>query len=356
MCKLLLRILQSIMANKKTAEVFTDEFTAGLPPPGKFETPIVVTLCKDTMPSNIKRRQAIEAWFSEIDSEQKPEMLKRLRSLDDEEHLSAFFELAIHDYLRAHKDVLVERDPELSDGKKPDFRIYNRGGSEAFIEVRSIMLNPELKRAEQLMNSALIQLDKISTPYLLSVHFESDPETNTKPSQLKHEVNKWLKTLNLVDGGRESTFITAGGYHVEISAHCVPGLKDEPGKVHAWSDPVRILGTSFRLMQKNFKRKSGKYSEIKDNAKPFLIALCSTDPNVILEDLWSTLATYGSLQGEGAESSAGFFGGKKDQPKNPRVSAVLHCTLIQDKDNFQVTFKLMHNPNAEVPIPKDLGL
>ena len=154
-------------AQKKTPEVFTAEFIKGLPEMNRFSNPIVIRLCKDTLPSNIRIREAIESWFTRLEPQDKSSMLSRLHSTNDPEHLSAFFELGLQNYFES-SGFEVEKDPELADHTTPDFRLVI-GSRDIYVEVRTIMMDENARRAQKSMTEALLQLDKISTEYRQSL-------------------------------------------------------------------------------------------------------------------------------------------------------------------------------------------
>ena len=145
---------------------------------------------------------------------------------------------------------------------------------------------------------------------------------------------------------------TLGGYEVEITASN-QGLTDSPGKVWFWSDPVKILGRSLGLMRRGIKEKAAKYKDLQKAEKPYVVAICSTDPNFALEDIWMTLAAYGTLGEE--SNNSGIFVLSKEQSKRPGLSDLLHCKLFQDRDSFALHTRYLSNPSAKSPVPEEFG-
>lgn len=331
--------------------LFSEEFVAGLPELSRFDNPIVVRLSRDTMPSNIKLRNAIESWYSKLPKEEKPSMRARLRSLNDDEHQSAFFELALQEHFEK-SGLAAEKEPELADGTTPDFRIIAHG-SEAFVEVRTIMEDRESQLNHKRKNDALIQIDKIHCKFVLSVHFEKEPEPQTKPTELRKEVEAWLSGLNIPQGQSEKKLFWSGGYAVEVRANNEPSYGEGTGRIMFNGGPVKALGASLGLMYRGIKKKAAKYKDLQRDGKPYVVAICSTDMNFMLEDIWITLAAYGSLQGEPNDRAT--FSLKEDRPKNPGLSGILHCKLLQDKENFGLQINFFRNPHAKSPMPEELG-
>lgn len=337
-------------ARQSPVEVFTPDFVATLPALNKFSNPRVVLLCRDSMSSNIRMRESIEQWFQKLSSEHKSGMLARLQDTNDIQHLSAFFELVVQNYFE-NQNIDVVKDPEQPDGTTPDFSL-SKNGDEIFVEVRTIMADAAARISEKAMADALIQLDKIDTKYSLAVHFETDPATQNKPSALKREVTKWLSTLQLPIGERVNQIFQEGGFHIDLSVSN-QGLEVGAGKVWYSSDPVKILGRSLPLMRSGIKQKAAKYKDLQNAGKPYVVALCSTDFNFVLEDVWMTLAAYGTLEQRAA--GGGTFVLSNEQGKKIGLSGLLHFMLIQDRDTFALHAKYYPNPAAAAPVPETFG-
>jgi hypothetical protein len=336
--------------------LFTEEFVSALPELSKFENSQVVLLCKDTMASRVKIRNSIEIWFRALDEKQRAEMMPRLRSQEDPEHLAAFFELALWNYFQTSQ-VRVEKDPLQPDGTTPDFRL-SCSEEEAYVEVRTITSDPETRRVNRAMNEALDQIDKIATSFQLSVHFEDYPQKLTKPSALRHPVEKWLVELSIKPGEVAKKMFYLGGYDIELTARNQQ-LAFGAGKVVAWSDPVRFLGKSLGLMHRGIKKKSASYKPLQNEGKPYIVAICSTDPNYYLEDLWMTLVAYGTLTCDPeceSPSDIRVFDLSQAQTQKPGLSGILHCVLLYDRENFTLRTRYFANPSAKAPVPECFGL
>ncbi|HEY9684465.1 MAG TPA: hypothetical protein V6C86_22985 [Oculatellaceae cyanobacterium] len=330
-------------------QVFSDDFVAGLPEMNRFENPVVVRLCKDTMESNVRMRGAIERWFAKVPENIQAGMLARLRSQEDSEHLSAFFELALMEHFET-AGFVVDRAPILEDGTTPDMKL-SLGGQIVYVEVRTIAEEEKSRINRKRKNSALVQLDKISSKYILSIYFEKEPEEAIKPTQLRQSVADWLSQASIPEGERLSEAFKAGGYEVEVTANNRPEYGEGPGRVMFNSGPVGFLGTSLGLMYRGMKEKGKKYKNLQEGGKPYVVAICSTDLNYALEDLWMMLATYGSLLGE--ENDGGYLNLSGEKPKHAGVSGLLHCKLLYDRENFGFDINFFENPSAVNPIPEE---
>ncbi len=331
-------------------KLFSEKFIANLPDMNRFSNPMVVTLCKDTMPSNVKLKEVVESWYGKLSKEQQQEIKMRLRHLEDKVFQSAFFELALKEHFEK-SGFSVDFEPKLAGGT-PDFCVKSNE-SEAYVEVRTIMEPEDEELNRKRKNDALIQIDKIATKYVLSIHFEKQPESITTPSALRKEIEKWLKELSIPETGRAKNSFEIGGYAVEVSAYNEPGYGEGTNRIMVSGGPTGFLGKSLGLMHRGIKKKAEKYKDIQRAGKPYVVAICSTDVNFVLEDIWMMLAAYGSLKGE--VNDRGKFSLSGEKPKNKGVSGVLHCKLLKDRENFGFEFNFFENPFAGAKMPDEFG-
>jgi len=331
--------------------LFSEEFVNKLPELNKFSNPLVVRILKDSAQSNKRLAEELRRWFSNLPPEKRSGMRGRLESQNDTDFYSAFFELALKDYFES-AGLTVEYEPELEDKTTPDFRLKS-GLQEVYVEVRTIMEPPDEQLHKKRMNDVLVQIDKIKTAYVLSVFFERVPDTSTKPTEMAHEVKKWLNELKLENGARKSNVFAAGGYNLSVSARHVPGFVESTGMVKFDAPPLKFLGASAELMRRGLKNKAGKYKNLQKLKKPYVVAICSTDENFILDDVWIKLAAYGTL--DGSVDGRGFFTLTGINPRNSGVSGLLHCKLLQDSNDFSFEIRYYDNPAARAKIPRAFG-
>lgn len=332
-------------------KLFSEEFIASLPEMNRFDNPMVVKLCRDSMGANVKLKDAVERWYGKLSKEQQDDMRTRLQHQEDKVFLAAFFELVLKEHFE-ESGLEVDFEPELDDETTPDFRL-KANGSEAYVEVRTIMEAEDEELNKKRKNAALIQIDKIATKYVLSVHFEKQPEATTKPTALRKVVEEWLNKISIPENESATETFEAGGYVVEVIAYNKPVYGEGIGRIMFNGGPTGFLGRSLGLIHRGIKKKAAKYKDLQRGGKPYVIAICSTDMNVILEDIWMMLATFGSLQGE--VNDRGAFSLRGEKPKNKGVSGILHCKLLNDRDNFGFQINYYENPFAETRIPESFG-
>src|SRR6266436_6016709 len=100
----------------------------------KKETePTFVYYNQSARPSVVIFREMIEGWFNRFRDEDKKDLRKRFRSPNDHNHLSAFFEIYLHELL-SRLGFEVEADPLPERTTHPDFVASTRGSNLFYLE------------------------------------------------------------------------------------------------------------------------------------------------------------------------------------------------------------------------------
>src|SRR4051794_6823694 len=68
-------------------------------------------------------REKVDEFLNNYPAEHQATMIRGLRSRDDIRHRSSFFELALHELLLRQGHRVVEVEPELPGGRRPDFLV-----------------------------------------------------------------------------------------------------------------------------------------------------------------------------------------------------------------------------------------
>ena len=78
-------------------------------------------------------RVVLNQWFSRYPAKSRPSLKARIMSADEEQFISATWELYLHERFTA-AGLYVEVDPELPSGLTPDFRLLADGRTVAYVE------------------------------------------------------------------------------------------------------------------------------------------------------------------------------------------------------------------------------
>jgi hypothetical protein len=83
----------------------------------------------------VRVRTVVEEMFSRYPPAGQDGLRHRLRSIDDNTHLSAFFELALHDLTLRAGCTVLEIEPDLKEtSRSPDFLIETPQGQRFYLE------------------------------------------------------------------------------------------------------------------------------------------------------------------------------------------------------------------------------
>ena len=103
--------------------------------PAKYSESHYRYLNISSKPEFVIMRKELEKWFQKYPDREKFEFSKRFRNNDNDQFLSSFYELFLHELcLRLKYKVQVHPDID-SNNKHPDFLIINNIGDEFYLEV-----------------------------------------------------------------------------------------------------------------------------------------------------------------------------------------------------------------------------
>ncbi|HEC92636.1 MAG TPA: hypothetical protein ENI51_06570, partial [Candidatus Atribacteria bacterium] len=85
------------MSISRINKLFDTDFKRNLPPYKRFQNIYIITLAKS--PHLKKTRSQLEKWFKNIPDKEKKELKSRFQSKNNREHLAAFYELMMHQFL-----------------------------------------------------------------------------------------------------------------------------------------------------------------------------------------------------------------------------------------------------------------
>jgi len=346
-------------------KVFDKNFIDSLPSFDKFSNSAVVALCKRKEPSIKAFRAQIEKWFLNLPDQEKNDMCSRLRSKDDKQHLSAFYELLFHQYC-LEEGWEVSKHPSVG-SQTPDFLITTQNGTEFFLEVATLMDKEETKRNEERFNNLLRKINKIETDFLVSVHLRKWLKEEVNYTAVVKKIENWLKTLVPKDKAHYEIEVDESGFCGSIDASYYVGLKPKSGCVYAWSPPGFSGNPFIQQVRTAIRGKIKRYKFIKKEKKPFVIAICSSggfmlDKTAIDNALYGHIVISWNVNNPKGETrvhrdQSGLITpnpGLLGQPQNTRLSAVIFCARIWDKERMLYNMRVFHNPWSTVKLPVEI--
>lgn len=317
-------------------------------------------------------RAYLEEWFARYPPQEQAELRARFRDATDAGHLSAFYELYLHELLISLGfTVTVHPAVAGGDGKRPDFLVRKDGVPLFYVEARLVMQSNEETAEQARIEQVYRTLEGLHSPnFFLNIECHGGPKTPPSASKLRPKLERWLQGLDpdLVAqaariGGLASLPAfswTHDGWSVVFralpkspQARGVPGLR-----------PLGLVTSGFALstlheaMASAVRAKSTKYSQL---GLPYLVALNVVDigmEDVHISDALLGSGNYGCCGPDGTlvkrqlQDGGAFLGASG--PLNTRVSGVLLSHYLWAWNIHDGSPELIHNPFAALPIQPDL--
>ena len=344
-------------------KIFNKDFIDSLPDWDAFNNPSVVVLCgRDNAALNEFRSQ-IESWFQNIPESEQADMYSRLRSLNDEQHLSAFYELMLHQYC-LEEGWQIEKHP-LIKGKKPDFFISINGKYKFILEVSTLLDDRDLRNKQDRYYQLLRKINGIRTKFKLSVAPKDWPFNSVDNDEITREIENWLATIRTKDNTLCELQIDEIGFKGTIEA--VYSSDTRGNTIRSFLLPDLIGDPFVKKIKNRISNKSKNYKALKGIGIPFVLALCSGSK--WLFDEWPVenalygrfRATWNPIDPE-AETKwerdhSGLITPKPGllgDTRYKRFSSILFCEREYTRDEVLYGISMFHNPWADVEMPVEI--
>jgi hypothetical protein len=313
-------------------------------------------------------RELLEQWFRQFPENGRAEIATRIRSGDEMNFVSAFFELYLNALLRGlGYSVEVHPEPNPALKTRPDFLVKEEGVDAFYLEATvATELSAADRGASRLRETALRAVNQMESPnFFLNVRERGNPATAPSLKKLKGTLSQWLSTLDpdeamrmLKEGGPRnlpSIMYRHEEWTVEFSAMPkslkLRGQPDVPTiGIHVGGGFTPVLTAD--AVKRALKRKLGKYGILD---LPYIVAVNASesfgDSTAIHEALFGSEAYFVDDDDEGVgildRQQDGFFSVKG---KNTRISAALMLPGLHPTTVAVVEPRLFHNPSANLPL------
>ena len=307
-------------------------------------------------------RALVDRWVNDYPAAEQRNLIGRIRSRHDDLHRSALFELMLHALMLRQGFAVLAIEPELPNGRAPDFLVEAPDGSRFFLEatVASGMNHVEVG-ADRRMREALQAIDDVQSPeFFLHLTTQGLPFQPVAVGRLRRAVQEFGEGLD-----HELAVADAGGgladvpvwRHEEHGAQFTirPVPKRAPG-ANGRAIGGRVLPGGIvqpeAAIRSAIERKAGRYGEID---LPLVIAVNAletfADTTSAIDALFGTV---GMEVGEGvAPRAVRFPDGAWRGPHGPinrRSSAVLFVNRLSAWSIAQRRIQLIVNPWALNPL------
>ncbi|MBL7074300.1 hypothetical protein ISS37_03560 [candidate division KSB1 bacterium] len=320
-----------------------------------------------------KIRNLLEQWFELFPFEAQSELRSRLRSKDDRQHLSAFFELYLYELL-SQSGFCVKVHPNIEDQKThPDFSVLKGGKPQFYLEATLSSSSETKKSATARENRVYDVINKMDSPnFFIGIRVRGTPATPPPGNKIRRFLEAKLAKLDpdeiakrfKVDGFKAIPSWTWKHDSWQITFHPIPKLASARGKPGVL--PIGMLTQGPYLdapyigLRESIKNKATKYGNLN---LPYVVAI-----NVIndfgTDDIDINKALFGKEQVKiifrennlidqqlGRKPNGAWYG--PNGPKNRRVSAALIAVNLFPWRIAKVTPILWHNPWANYPLSPD---
>ncbi len=309
-------------------------------------------------------RDLIDGWFEQYPDGDKHQLRSSFRSKNDLEHLSAYFELFLHQSL-LRKGYQITVHPELSHtSRRPDFLIEHPDGFSGYMEAVIASEDSNERAAERdRANRIYDVLNDVQSPdFWISVEVEGVLGRDFPKRQVVRPTQQWIDGLSYDDAIRRgadtdnpvfsSTEMSLGTALVRLEA--IPKGKKR-GDPTARPVGIMIGGTEIidpvDTIRGALKRKSGRYGRLD---RPYIIAVNALSEGFgsdIAEDALFGMIDVAVSHGNGRlpRMADGSWKGPKG-PQNTRVSGALMVDNLRPSRLARVTWTQYHNPCGRYPL------
>ena len=330
-----------------------------------FEEPSFRYLNRSSRPEAYRIRKVVEDWFIKYPDEHKLDLRGRIRSGDDYNHLSAFFELFLHN-LHSLMGCKVQIHPMLSHTtRRPDFLITDQSGFQYYLEAKVVMGETVKKSKDRARIYQM--LDRVNegitaSEFSVGVVIKKWPQQSLPSKEIIQFLKKEFgeKKINDISKNNESPLQTINWENSDsiLAFHLIPKLKEKIDEnknlksIIFSSEPVEMFNTSGDI-RKSIKEKCSRYGKID---KPYVIAINSMMISVNMETLMEAL--FGddeftinlSDQDSFVESvrtkNNGAWGIIQQNPNNTRNSAIFFTKRLSPWNLSNNSEMIIHNPWA----------
>lgn len=331
-------------------------------------------LNQSARPSVIALRPLLEGWFDHLPQDARSDLRSRFRSSDDNQHISAFFELYIHELLRKLGYDVTPHPILEGISTRPDFFARSTDGYQFYVEVTVAGIPHKTEQGADAriaqVYDVLNQMDSPDFFLYLSVH--GAPSTPPPGARLRSDLTKWLRTLDL-DGittaGQSGTFDAVPKFrwdHEGWQITFTPIAKSPSARGKPGIRPIGVIMPEAQWLHADsdlkdaLEAKAKKYGALQ---VPLVVAVNVLAMHCDDTDIFNALFGQevitvsqkldGGVTAERAERKRNGFWFGPAGPRNQTVSAVLIADGLNEWKMGVLTPELFHSPYATNPLNPD---
>ncbi len=176
--------------------IFDDIRRERADPPQQGE-PSFAYLNLSNRPEAARVRALIDEWFGRYPMQHREALVSRFRSPIGASHVSAFFELFLHELALRNGMRVIAIEPKLEHtGLSPDFLLEDAKKRFYLEAVVATGVSQDEASAEARLNQALAALDNLPSPcHFLDLHVRGVPNAPISLKRLKRDAQRWIAEL-----------------------------------------------------------------------------------------------------------------------------------------------------------------
>ena len=342
--------------------LYSESFIQSVQPPEDWDRrplPNLLHRARDPVTRD-QELERLERWYQDLVSEEKPNVLQRLRSMKFREFGSAYYELVTSEVARRVGATSLRHAPEMF-GKRPDFEITFPSGKQIW-EVATAYQTSAREADDDLAHDIANQLNRhFQHRWRVVVEAENFRSGRVHLRPALPQIHAWLECLE--SGG--PNWIRLGPPTISCDLHLVAHRPKDGAEIRPIVSGLMGQGgniTATDQLRNVLRKKIKKYSHVRSGLVPLVIFLYEGDLlHVSRESLeW---ALFGSLQvsfrpglSEAPLSLAPgglFMPDPNGHPQNTRLSAVVYGRRQWQNGIPHACLFIYHHPAARNPIPGD---
>jgi len=245
-------------------------------------------------------RNIVDIWFSHYPIHAQKELLANLQTLNDQQFLSAFFELYLHEMLlKMAFEIKIHPTLENDILKTPDFFVKD-DVNEFYLEAKlSTVLSIDEIKGKKRLEDILNEINKIYCEnFFVHVKIDGYPNSSVSIKRLRIVIIRWLEALNYEEIVRlENEYSKQIDLNIQLEG-CNLVLSPKPNKtrekgktlIYSESHSFSLLKTK-ETIRKAIHKKNSRYGKFE---KPYILAINVLSPVCDYEDVFEAL--FGSDQ------------------------------------------------------------
>jgi len=225
-------------------------------------------------PEGARVRQLLEKWLAHYPAYPRDALTARLRSMIDDQHLGAFFELFVHELLLAGGHQILEVEPTLPHtGRSPDFLMQTKEGHRLYLEcVFATGRSQDEVAAQARLNQALSAIDRTPSPrHFLDLAVHGVPAAPISIKVMTKGLLAWISGLPDDDSAMDAAPFRYQEHGVTISLRAFPRRHPERARraIGVRFFPARQL-TIGDDVRGALQKKAGRYGALD---LPYVVAV-----------------------------------------------------------------------------------